>query len=109
MTDAKLREVSMCSQSYGPLNSKYLWFVPSQRASLDVGADVTKASCAQKAAYTITAHWRKCTEICESQIALKKGLKDAIEWLEIGQCERLRALEDRLCMHSNNYRLAALV
>ena len=44
MTDAKLREVSMRSRSYGPLNSKYLWFVPSQRASLDVGADVNPLS-----------------------------------------------------------------
>ena len=40
---------------------------------------------------------------------LEKALKDAIKWLKIGQCKKLQVLEDRLYMHLNNNRLAALV
>ena len=47
MTDIDVQEISMRSQSYSRLNQKYLWFVPSRRASLDVGTDIKPTICAQ--------------------------------------------------------------
>jgi len=41
ITDIRPQENSMRRQSQSCLNSKYLWFVPSRRASLDVGMDVS--------------------------------------------------------------------
>ena len=40
MTDTSAREILMCYQSKGGLNSKYQQFVPSRRVSRDAGTDV---------------------------------------------------------------------